>query len=96
MSLKKKPRLLQAEQCLRRRCPRLGGEVSFQYCREDAVEGGVCWKICDCWWETFDVVRYLQDTLDADEYERLTSPKAPRKISQLIETLDASQKRLKS
>jgi len=91
-----KSRLPQAEKCLRRRCPRLGGEVSFLYCRENARESGVCWKILDCWWETFDVMSYLQDTLDANEFARLTRSKIPRKMSQLIQTLDASQKRVKT
>jgi len=96
MPLTMKSRLPQAERCLRRRCPRLGGEVSFQYCRETDPDGSACWKILDCWWETFDVARYLQDTMDAESFERLTRPRAPRKISQLIQAVDASQKRLKS
>lgn len=96
MPLNQKARLVQAENCLRRRCPRLGGEVSFRYCRDADPRGGICWKILDCWWETFDVVRYLRDTLEPEIFEGLTQPKAPRKMSQLIETLEASRRRLRS
>ena len=45
-----------------RRCPRLGGPVTFRYCLT-GESSGPCFKVIDCWWETFDVVRFLQDHL---------------------------------
>ena len=45
---------------LEQRCPRLGGQVSFGYCRMGTDDGSACWKIFDCWWEYFDVVEYLK------------------------------------
>lgn len=96
MPLKTKARLIQAEECLRRRCPRLGGEISFRYCRDGAQDGGICFKILDCWWETFDVAGYLRDTSGPEVYARLADPNAPRKVSQLLQTLNDTRKRLQS
>jgi len=42
------------------RCPRLGGPVSFEYCRTNGDEMLPCWKIFDCWWERFDVAAFLK------------------------------------
>ena len=39
-----------------RRCPRLGGEVAFGYCKVCGGEKTPCFKVFDCWWERFDVV----------------------------------------
>ena len=48
----------------KRRCPMLGHEVAFSYCREPGSETP-CRKIFDCWWETFDVSAFINDHYDA-------------------------------
>ena len=44
------------------RCPRLGHEVSFGYCRQE-TRGKSCRLILNCWWEQFDVRSFLQANL---------------------------------
>jgi len=46
-----------------RRCPRLGGPVTFLYCRTCGDETMPCFKVLDCWWELFDVVAFFQKVL---------------------------------
>jgi hypothetical protein len=77
-----------------RRCPRLGGPVAFFYCTTCEANSQACGKIIDCWWETFDVLRYLEDTLSPEEFDRLTSAKPASKVSQLVDIIAQSQKRL--
>jgi hypothetical protein len=67
---------------LSRRCPRLGGPVTFRYCL-DPEAGGPCFKVIDCWWETFDVVRFLEDHLPPAAFERVTTARPLPKAATL-------------
>ena len=77
-----------------RRCPRLGGPVAFFYCTACEANNRPCGKIIDCWWETFDVLRYLKDTLASEEFDRLVRAKPASKVSQLVDISAQSKKRL--
>jgi hypothetical protein len=74
-----------------RRCPRLGGAVGFGYCLHGEPDRP-CFKIVDCWWETFDIVRYLEDHLDPEQLKRLMSAQPKPKISSLIELAQQARK----
>jgi hypothetical protein len=76
------------EKHLTRRCPRLGGPVSLHYCKRGGSEKEACWKIIDCWWEIFDIVAYLQDTLPADQYQRLLRKKPKPKVASILEIVE--------
>jgi hypothetical protein len=39
------------------RCPRLGHELTFGYCRQES-RGKPCRLILDCWWERFDAQQF--------------------------------------
>ncbi|MBW2602949.1 MAG: hypothetical protein JRE28_01360 [Deltaproteobacteria bacterium] len=79
---------------IERRCPRLGGSVSFAYCKTSGDDHSVCWKIFDCWWECFDVVGYLQKTLPEDQFKRLADSKPKQKIVSLVELVEQAKKRV--
>jgi len=72
---------------LTRRCPRLGGAISFSYCRTCGQDRQPCWKVFDCWWETFDIVSYMKTCLDADQFERLTKTSPEPKINSLLDLI---------
>lgn len=76
---------------LERRCPRLGGPVSFKYCRSCEAGRQPCFKIIDCWWETFDVVRYLKDHLPEDQFRRLSESTPRPKIASLVELVEKAK-----
>lgn len=84
----------QVEKQLVRRCPRLGSLVAFFYCTAYEADSRPCGKIIDCWWETFDVLRYLKDTLAPEELDRLTRAKPASKVSRLVDIIEQSKKRL--
>lgn len=78
---------------LSRRCPRLGSDVAFEYCLKNAAEKGPCFKICDCWWERFDVVEYLNRTLGPETVKRLQNSKLPPKVTSLVDLIKQAQER---
>ena len=84
----------ETEQQLVRRCPRLGSPVAFFYCTACEANNRPCGKIIDCWWEAFDVVRYLKDTLAPEEFDRLACAEPASKVSQLVDIIAQSKKRL--
>ncbi len=78
---------------IERRCPRLGGSVSFVYCRTSGDDNSPCWKIFDCWWECFDVVGYLKNSLPEDMFTRLVNSKPKPKIVSLVEIMEEAKER---
>ena len=77
-----------------RRCPRLGGPVDFFYCLTCERQRHPCLKIIDCWWETFDVQRYLQENLTSEVLQQFNSRKPEPKISQIIKVVARTKKHL--
>jgi len=73
------------------RCPRLGGQVTFAYCR---VEGGElpCIRIVACWQSCLPIAEYLRDRLAPDQLERFAEQKPKERIVTLVELIDAAKK----
>jgi hypothetical protein len=73
------------------RCPKLGGEVTFAYCR---VEGGdiPCMRIIACWRSCLPVACYLEETLTPAQAERFGELKPRDKVVTLIELIEAAKK----
>lgn len=80
---------------LQRRCPRIGGPVNFSYCRTCGEGDGYCFKVLDCWWETFDVEALLRETLSEEALAELTAKRPKPKVSSLVEMIAAAQERCK-
>jgi len=73
------------------RCPRLGGEVRFSYCRK---EGGnlPCARIIACWQTFFPVAEYLQGTMDKESWDAFVGQAPKDKITTLMELIEAAKK----
>jgi hypothetical protein len=78
---------------LERRCPRLGGPVTFRYCRFAGSDRSMCWKIADCWWERFDVMTYLRGILSEPELNALLAKRPKQKVSSIIELIEQARRR---
>ena len=76
---------------LGRRCPRLGGDVVFQYCMQSGEDGGCCFKILDCWWELFDVVTYLQKIIPREKFEKLVDSRPKPKVLSILELIEKAK-----
>ena len=78
------------------RCPRLGHELTFGYCRQE-TRGKPCRLILDCWWERFDVRSFLQANLPEEVMagvERSGSAAPPSKVLSLVEMIQQAKERL--
>ena len=72
------------------RCPRLGGEVTFGYCR---VEGGdlPCMRTVACWQGCIPVADYLREMLTPERLERFVELRAKEKIISLVELIETAK-----
>lgn len=85
--------LLEENDNRKRRCPKLGHEVNFGYCREPG-DDIPCSKIGDCWFETFNISDFIKENYDNETIEKILSPKKPKTLS-LLEMIDAVKKQNK-
>ncbi len=77
-----------------RRCPRLGGPVSFRYCLRAENQGKPCHKTIDCWWEHFDVVTFLKEHLSEKAFKALTERRPMNKVSSLVDLIAQARNRM--
>ena len=78
------------------RCPRLGHELTFGYCRQE-MRGKPCRLILDCWWERFDVRSFLQANLAEEamaQVERANADPPPSKVSSLVDLIQQAKDRI--
>jgi len=86
----------ESKDSLERRCPRLGGPVSFGYCRTSGDNDTACWKVFDCWWERFDVVAHLKTCMPEDKFRMTINAKPKPKMLSLVELIEQAQKRIEN
>ncbi len=76
------------------RCPRLGQQIHFSYCRKENM-GLPCFKVLDCWYIYFQVVEHLQEELSEAEWkEAFEKPATPKMVS-LVELIEKAQHKAK-
>lgn len=87
------PDALDAHDDRRRRCPMLGHDVPFSYCRAPAADMP-CRRILDCWWQSFDVDGYLHSHWSEQEIRQILAPRPDKRVTllELIEQARRSQK----
>jgi len=74
------------------RCPRLGHEVRFAYCRNEAGELP-CFRVLLCWESLIPVAALLQKQMTPEAWERFCQQESRDKVSSLIELIEAAKKR---
>ncbi len=73
----------------KRRCPMLGHQIAFQYCRSCNRELP-CSKIYDCWFQTIPIQQYMQEHFDNNVLKRISAPTKPKMLS-LLELIDKAR-----
>ncbi|HOO89378.1 MAG TPA: hypothetical protein PLA74_01010 [Syntrophales bacterium] len=74
------------------RCPRLGGEVTFAYCRRE--QGTLpCQRTLGCWQNLIPVEEYLREYLTDDEWNRCFNAPPKDKMTTILEIADTVKKR---
>ena len=76
------------------RCPRLGGEITFAYCRKE--QGDLpCPRIIRCWQDIIPVEQHMRIVLSEDEWESCFNVPPKDKIATIFEIADELKKRKK-
>ena len=78
---------------LERRCPRLGGDVAFKYCRFAGKDQQPCWKIADCWWERMDIMAYLREIFSEQELQAFLQKRPKPKLTSIVELIEQARQR---
>ena len=73
------------------RCPRLGHQITFSYCRSENA-GLPCFKTLDCWFEHFLVEEYLRKNLKPEEWEEIFNRQPKTKMVSLVELIEKAKK----
>ena len=74
------------------RCPRLGGEVTFAYCRRE--QGNLpCQRTLRCWQDLIPVEKHLREYLTDDEWDRCFNVLPKDKMTTILEIANAVKKR---
>ena len=74
------------------RCPRLGHQISFSYCRSEN-HGLPCFKTLDCWHSHFSVEKFFKKDLTPEEWEKVFSVPPKPKLLSLVELIEQAKKR---
>lgn len=72
------------------RCPMLGHEVAFSYCRAPAPDLP-CRRIFDCWWQRFDVVSFVLKEYGEDTVGRMIIP-PQGKMKTLVDLIEKARR----
>ena len=72
----------------------MGGPIFFHYCRTCEDEKQPCWKIIDCWWETFDIVAYVRVNYSEETLQTLSETNPKPKVSHLVTLIEQAKQRL--
>lgn len=72
------------------RCPKLGDEMTFSYCRCESGELP-CVRIITCWQTAFDVTDVLKRVLTPDQWDRFISAEPKEKALSLIELIEKAK-----
>lgn len=74
----------------RMRCPRVGGEVTFRFCR---FENNMlpCRFIVGCWQGQMDIEAFLDEQFSEEELDRIFAPPKP-KMETLVDLMEKADK----
>ncbi len=74
------------------RCPRLGHQIHFAYCRAEN-QGLPCFKVLDCWYDHFLVEEFLRTELTPEQWEGVLGKPPRPKLLSLVELAQQARKR---
>jgi hypothetical protein len=72
------------------RCPRIGGDANFLFCRTENNMLPCRW-IVGCWKERMEIQTFLEDHYTDEELEQIFTPPGP-KIESLLNLVEKAKK----
>lgn len=73
------------------RCPQLGGEVPFKYCRT-LNENLPCRKIIICWEFRLEIGKFLSDHYSFDQIQKALAPPSQTRIETILNLIEKAKK----
>jgi hypothetical protein len=73
------------------RCPQLGGEVPFKYCRT-VNDDLPCRRIMVCWEFRIEISKFLGEHYSLDQIHRALTPPAQTRIDTILELIEKAKK----
>jgi hypothetical protein len=73
------------------RCPQLGGEVPFSYCRT-VNEYLPCRKIIVCWEFRLEISKFLGEHYSIDQIQSTLAPPTKTRIDTILELIEKAKK----
>jgi hypothetical protein len=73
------------------RCPQLGGEVPFSYCRT-VNEDLPCRRIIICWEFRFEIAKFLSEHYSIDQIQSALEPPSKTRIETILELIEKAKK----
>ncbi|MGD0276107.1 MAG: hypothetical protein ABSB79_08625 [Syntrophales bacterium] len=77
------------------RCPKLGHEVRFAYCRLEAVDLP-CSRAISCWQSRVPVEDALRTSMNEEEWTRFRSNQPKDRLSTILDVMTAAGRRKKT
>jgi len=71
------------------RCPRLGGEVNFYYCR--TCEKPFCSRILFCWAGRIDIGEYLAQNYTPEELKQGLNPSRSSRLEIILNSMEKAK-----
>ncbi len=73
------------------RCPQLGGEVPFKYCRT-VNEDLPCRKVVVCWEFRIEISKFLSEHYSFDQIEQALAPPAKTRLDTILELIEKAKR----
>lgn len=73
------------------RCPQLGGDVPFRYCRT-VNEDLPCRRIMVCWEFRIDISIFLSEHYSIDQIQRALAPPSKTRVETILELIEKAKK----
>lgn len=73
------------------RCPQLGGEIPFRYCRT-INEDLPCRKIMVCWEFRIEISKFLGEHYSIDQIQRALAPPTKTRLDTILELIEKAKK----
>jgi len=71
------------------RCPRLGGEVNFKFCRTS--EEPFCHRIIICWAERIDIGAFLSENYTPEQIQSALNKPRATKLEQILKAMEKTK-----
>jgi hypothetical protein len=83
--------MIEAHDALIIRCPQLGGEIPFHYCRT-VNEELPCRRILVCWEFRIEISKFLNEHYSFEQIERALAPPTKTRIETILELIEKTKK----